>query len=93
MEIRELNVNEEPPIDLLLLADPSMKLVEEYLNRGECYVAEINKEIIGVYVLLPTRPEIVELMNIAVSNNEQGKGIGKQLLKDAIQKSKAKGAL
>lgn len=91
MEIRELNVNEELPIDLLLLADPSRKLIEEYLNRGTCYVAENDNEIIGVYVLLPTRPETVELVNIAVSEIEQGKGVGRQLLMDAIQKSKAKG--
>ncbi|WP_062049049.1 GNAT family N-acetyltransferase [Bacillus sp. JCM 19034] len=91
MRIRELNNNEEPPIDLLLLADPSRRLVEEYLKRGVCYVAEDNKAIVGVYVLLPTRPETVELVNIAVSEDEQGKGIGKQLLMDAIQKSKQMG--
>jgi GNAT superfamily N-acetyltransferase len=91
MRIRELNFNEEPPIDLLLLADPSQKLIEEYLNRGVCYVAENNKALIGVYVLLPTRPETVELVNIAVSENEQGKGIGKQLVMDAIQISKMRG--
>ena len=91
MRIRELDVNEEPPIDLLLLADPSRKLIEEYLKRGVCYVAENNKELIGVYVLLPTRPESVELVNIAVSESEQGRGIGKQLLMDAIQKSKIRG--
>ncbi|MBT2217805.1 GNAT family N-acetyltransferase [Virgibacillus dakarensis] len=91
MQIRELNVNEKPPIDLLLLADPSRKLVEEYLKRGECYVADNNKEIIGVYVLLPIRPETVEIANIAVSENEQGKGVGKELMMDAIQKAKAIG--
>jgi hypothetical protein len=48
MRIRELNFNEEHPIDLLLLADPSQKLIEEYLNRGVCYVAENNKALIGV---------------------------------------------
>ncbi|CAG9609111.1 GNAT family N-acetyltransferase [Pseudoneobacillus rhizosphaerae] len=91
MKIRELNVNEEPPINLMLLADPSQKLIEEYLNRGVCYVGEKNNEITGVYVLLPTRPGTVEIVNIAVSENEQGKGIGKQLLMDAIQRSKAGG--
>jgi ribosomal protein S18 acetylase RimI-like enzyme len=91
MRIRKLNVKEKPPIDLLLLADPSRKLIEEYLNRGVCYVGENNNEIIAVYVLLPTRPGTVEIVNIAVSEKEHGKGIGKQLLMDAIQKSKAAG--
>lgn len=90
MEIRELNKNEEPPINLLLIADPSEKLIKEYLKRGKCYIAENNKEIIGVYVLLPTRQDTVELVNLAVTENEQGKGIGRQLLLDAIQKAKAR---
>ncbi|MBP2241546.1 ribosomal protein S18 acetylase RimI-like enzyme [Cytobacillus eiseniae] len=89
MKVRKLN--EGFPIDLLLLADPSQKMIEEYLNRGECYVAEKKKEIIGVYVLLSTRPATVELVNIAVSKCEQGKGIGKQLIMDAVQRSKEKG--
>lgn len=91
MQIRKLNINEAPPIDLLLLADPSLPLVKEYLNTGDCYVAEYNKEIIGVYVLLSKSPETIELINIAVSESAQGKGIGKQLILDAIQRSIVKG--
>ena len=90
LQIRELNVNEKPPIDLLLQADPSRALVEEYLQCGKCYVAENEKEIIGVYVLLPTTSETIELVNIAVSENEQGKGVGKQLVLDAIREIKGK---
>lgn len=41
MEIRKLGMDELPPMELLLLADPSEKLVEEYLRTGDCYVAEI----------------------------------------------------
>ncbi|WP_203364378.1 GNAT family N-acetyltransferase [Bacillus sp. REN10] len=91
MRIRTLTPNEEPPIKLLLLADPSEKLVREYVSRGECFVAEVGQKIVGVYVLLPTRPETVELVNIAVAESEHGKGIGKQLVKDAIQRAKAQG--
>lgn len=91
MQIRKLNIHEEAPIDLLLMADPSLTLVEQYLNMGECYVAENDEEIIGVYVMLPKRPDTIELVNIAVSEYEQGKGIGKQLILDAIQRSKVKG--
>jgi ribosomal protein S18 acetylase RimI-like enzyme len=91
MNIRKLNKGEKPPIELLLLADPSKAIVEEYVNRGECFVAESEQDIVGVYVLLPTRPQTVELVNIAVADNQQGKGIGKQLVKDAIQTAKLKG--
>ncbi len=89
MDILKLNI-EEPPIDLLLLADPAQTLVEEYVQRGECFVTESNNQIIGVYVL-PTRPETVELFNIAVVENQHGRGIGKQLVTNAIQTAKSKG--
>ncbi|SFL77157.1 Acetyltransferase (GNAT) domain-containing protein [Paenibacillus sp. 1_12] len=88
MEIRKLRSNESPPMELLLLADPSEQIVKEYLQRGQCYVVEQSEAIIAVYVLLPTRPETVELVNIAVHENHQGKGIGKQLVHHAINNAK-----
>lgn len=92
MLIRKLNAEEQPPLHLLLLADPSLSLVEAYLKRGQCFVAEVENCIIGVYVLLQTRPETVELVNIAVDENQQSKGIGKQLVYHAIQNARLLGA-
>ncbi|MEK4353066.1 GNAT family N-acetyltransferase [Paenibacillus sp. FSL R5-0475] len=92
MLIRKLNAEEQPPLHLLLLADPSLSLVEAYLKRGQCFVAEVENCIIGVYVLLQTRPETVELVNIAVDENQQSKGIGKQLVYHAIQNATLLGA-
>lgn len=91
MNIRKLNIGEKPPMELLLLADPSKYIVGEYVNRGECFVAESEQQIVGVYVLLPTRPETVELVNVAVVEEQRGRGIGKQLVMDAIQLAKTKG--
>lgn len=91
MDIRKLNKEEKLPMELLLLADPSKDIVEEYVNRGECFVAESEHQIVGVYVLLPTRPETVELVNVAVVEEQHGRGLGKQLVMDAIQVAKAKG--
>lgn len=75
----------------LLLADPSQKLVEEYIKRGQCFIAKDHNQVIGVYVLLPTRPESVELVNIAVDEKYQGQGIGKQLVLHSIQTAKLQG--
>lgn len=91
MLIRKLNIDEEPPMDLLLLADPSRKIVEEYLQRGQCFVAESNGQIIGCYVLLKTRPETVELVNIAVEETLHGKGLGRKLVMNALEVAKSKG--
>jgi ribosomal protein S18 acetylase RimI-like enzyme len=91
MEIRKLKSGEKPPMDLLLLADPSERLVVDYLKRGDCFVAENQQQTVGVYVLIPTRPETVELVNVAVVEEQHGRGIGKQLVKHAIQVAKEKG--
>ncbi|CRZ34796.1 acetyltransferase (GNAT) family protein [Herbinix hemicellulosilytica] len=89
IKIRLQKDNEKAPMDLLLLADPSKDIIEEYLKRGDCYVATDDcNNIIGVIVLLPTRPETLEIINIAVRKDYQGKGIGKQLVNFAIQKAK-----
>ncbi|CAG7617884.1 GNAT family N-acetyltransferase [Paenibacillus allorhizosphaerae] len=91
MEIRKLTLHEQPPMELLLLADPSPKLVEQYLKRGDCFVAEADGATIGVYVLLPTRPDTTEIVNVAVDERHQGRGVGKQLVNHAIQTAKAQG--
>ncbi|MFB5676614.1 GNAT family N-acetyltransferase [Paenibacillus terreus] len=91
MNIRKLQANENYPMELLLLADPSRKLVEEYITRGESFIAEEEHEILGIYVLLPTRPETVELVNIAVAERSQGQGLGKMLVLHAIQTAKERG--
>lgn len=91
MNIRKLQPDEIPPLDLLLLADPSRKLVEEYIKRGHCYVAEVDSHQIGVYVLLPTRPDTIELVNIAVSEDLHGQGYGKKLVNHAIEQARELG--
>lgn len=88
LNIRRLGTSEQPPMNLLLLADPSKKLVEEYIQRGQCFVAELENGIVGVYVLLPTRPGTIELVNIAVDESLHGQGIGKQLVNHALQSAR-----
>lgn len=91
MEIRNLLVNEKPPMNLLLLADPSAEMIQDYLVRGKCYIGVMDEQIIGVYVLLPTRPKMVELVNVAIAESFQGQGLGKQLVQHAIQTAKEQG--
>jgi ribosomal protein S18 acetylase RimI-like enzyme len=84
IEIRKLDNNKEIPYDLLLLGDPSIEVINHYIHRGDCYVAYINN-IVGVYVMIRTRPLTLELVNIAVREAYQGKGIGKRLILSAIE--------
>lgn len=89
MKIRQ--INEAYPIELLLLADPSEKHIKRYLERGKCYIGEEDGEIIGVFILLSTRPGTIELVNIAIVEQHQGKGFGKTLIMNAINKAKEQG--
>lgn len=91
MNIKKLGVDEQTPMKLLLLADPSQEVIESYINRAQCFVAEVDDTVIGVYVLLPTRPETVELVNVAVDENQQGNGIGKRLVDHAIKNARSLG--
>ncbi|MET3289623.1 UNVERIFIED_CONTAM: ribosomal protein S18 acetylase RimI-like enzyme [Brevibacillus sp. OAP136] len=89
--IRLLQPSESPPMPLLLLADPSEKQVLSYFDRGECYVALLDGEIVGVSVLLQTEEHTIELMNVAVAEQCQGSGIGKKLILHALDTAKQKG--
>jgi len=90
--VKKLTSDENPPYDLLLLADPSMDIINDYVYRGDCYVAYINNAIVGVYVTIKTRPLTIELVNIAVNVAYQGKGIGKRLVFNAIDMAREQGA-
>jgi CubicO group peptidase (beta-lactamase class C family) len=70
------------------MADPSIEAVNECISRGMVYVACREAQIIGIYVLIKTRPFTLELVNVAVAKKYQGKGIGKRLVLDAIEKAK-----
>lgn len=76
------------PYNLLLQADPSIDSIKEYVHSGFIYGAYVNGTIIGIYILLKTRPFTLELMNISIDENYQGKGIGKQLIFNAIEESR-----
>lgn len=78
-------------MDLLLLADPSEELVRAYLDKGDCYIGNMDDVTIGVFVLLPLNDHRVELKNVAVHEQYQGKGLGKELVLHAIEKSKELG--
>lgn len=76
------------PMNLLLLADPSQTQIEDYVRRGLCYLAYDQEQIVGEFVLLPTHPNTIEIVNVAVDERFQGRGIGKALIRMAIQEAK-----
>ena len=89
-KIERLANKAELPMNLLLLADPSEEQVMSYVNEGECYVAVAHDEIVGVYVLLLNYEQsTAEIMNVAVAEQMQGKGLGKKLVLHALEVAKS----
>lgn len=82
------SVTQEIPYDLLLLADPSKQLIDDYIQRGKCYLAYHNDVLVGEYVLIHTHPQTLELVNVAVKEEYQGQAIGRRLISHAIEEAK-----
>lgn len=87
---RELRNDEAIPYELLFAADPSRKMVEEYLSASDLYIAEDENEVVGVVVLFEISKTQAEIKNISVEENLQGQGIGKLLLSNICEIAKKK---
>ncbi|GAL86722.1 acetyltransferase [Sporocytophaga myxococcoides] len=81
---QKLDKNAIIPYDLLLLADPSKDLIEQYIKLSDIYIARQNEEAVGVIALFPLTPDAVEIKNVAVRPEFQGKGLGSYLIENAI---------
>ncbi|WP_241474967.1 GNAT family N-acetyltransferase [Priestia flexa] len=75
-------------IELLKEADPSEEVISGYIERGTCIAGRADGELVGFVVLLPTRPNTVEIVNIVVKKNMRNQGYGKQLVEEALKLSK-----
>ena len=84
MEIKEVSDYNIIPINLLLLADPEVEHINTYLPTSTIFAVFSEQKIIGVIVFSPISDMAVEIMNVAVQTEHQGKGIGKALLTHTI---------
>ncbi|MEQ9466904.1 MAG: GNAT family N-acetyltransferase [Ekhidna sp.] len=85
--IKSITQNEEAPIELLLLADPSEKVINRYLHKSKIFLVKDKDEVLGV-LALKLEDDEAEIMNVAVDEKYQGRGIGSMLINHAIQFSK-----
>ena len=79
MKIREVNEDKKQFISLLLLADEQENMVDRYLEKGTMYVLE-DGDVKAECVVTDEGNEILEIKNIAVDPQNQGKGYGKALI-------------
>ena len=79
MKIREVNENKKQFISLLLLADEQENMIDRYLEKGTMYALE-DGNVKAECVVTDEGNEILEIKNIAVDPENQGKGYGKALI-------------
>ena len=91
IQFQEIKQN-EPPWDLLLLAQPSLEKIQTDLKHGLCHVARIGSETVGVFIIIQKSEYLWEITNIAVAPKYQGQKIGKAILAHAISVAQNLGA-
>ncbi|UUC45034.1 GNAT family N-acetyltransferase [Flavobacterium cerinum] len=79
------------PYTLLLLADPYIDMINSYIHESFLYGIQSGNDYIGVYALYPIDESSVEIKNIAVREDHQQKGFGKQLLQHALSEAHKRG--
>ena len=80
MEIREYAGDRRELMDLLLLADEQVEMVERYLDRGRMFVLEDGGGIIAECLVTDEGSGVLEIKNIAVKPQFQGKSYGKAMI-------------
>lgn len=85
-------ITRDYPLSLLLDADPDIKKIEKYLNKGHCFALFVEGGIIGEYVLKANKKtKSAEIMNLAVATEHRRKGYAKILINDALDRVKEEG--
>ena len=79
--IRKERENKEQYMNLLLEADPSEKLIRQYLVDGDLFVLTYKNEVACVAIVTKVDNDTCELKNIATEEKYRGKGYAKKMLK------------
>ncbi len=80
LQISTLKVNKQIPYNILLLSDDTIEAINKNLHNSELFVGEINDKVIAAFILKIIEKETIEIKNIAVIEDLQGKGVGTILL-------------
>lgn len=79
MEVTEVTENKKRFLPLLLLADEQEDMIDRYLERGTMYILN-DDGVKAECVVTDEGNRILEIKNIAVNPEFQGKGYGKKLV-------------
>ena len=89
MRISEIKEEKKRYLPLLLLADEQEEMIDRYLERGTMYLLE-DGGVKAECVVTDEGDGILEIKNLAVSPEAQGKGYGKALMAFVEEKYRAR---
>ena len=87
----EITGERDSYLPYLLLADEDEEVVHNYMNDGELYAIHCGEHLAGVALLIEQSETTMELKNMAVVPECQGRGVGKLALQMISESSQAKG--
>ena len=88
--IKKEKENKEQYMDLLLEADPSKEMINNYLKDGELFILTYKETIVCVAVVTKVDEKTCELKNIVTVEKYRGQGYGKKMLKYLADNYKTK---
>jgi len=80
MQIIRVLENKKQYLDLLLLADEQESMIDRYLKRGEMFIGIEAGRTISVMVVTDEGGGVLEIKNLAVEPDRQGKGCGREMI-------------
>ena len=89
--LAEITGEREPYLPYLLVADEDEEVVQHYMNEGALYAIHCGDRLAGVALLIEQSKTTIELKNMAVVPECQGKGIGKIAIQMISERSQAEG--
>lgn len=92
MRITEIRENKKRFLDLLLLGDEQEEMIDRYLDRGRMYVLH-DCGVKAECVVTEEGEGLLELKNIAVVPEYQGKGYGRALIDFIAEKYRGRYAI
>ena len=76
-------------LDHKMLGDPVKYIIEP---GGQIIVAVEGERVVGCCALIPMEPDVFEMAKLAVAEDCQGRGVGRQVLTRTIEEARAMGA-
>ncbi len=85
MQIVRIAENKKQYLDLLLLADEQESMIDCYLERGEMAAGLEEGRAVAVMVVTDEGSGVLEIKNLAVAPDKQGRGYGREIIEYAAR--------